>query len=94
MKTVCRCLTLLVLIVLGAAFMVMGNVVTPKLMASSLNLSTLLVLVAMIFWGLLWGPWGIILAVPLTATLKTIFENIEVLRPLSLLMRERIGDGE
>ena len=85
---------LLVLLILGAAFTVMGNVVTPKLMASSLNLSTLLVLVAMIFWGLLWGPWGIILAVPLTATLKTIFENIEVLRPLSLLMRERIDAGE
>ena len=65
---------------------VMGNVVDPRLMAFSLNLSPLLVLVSLIFWGWLWGIVGMILAVPLTATIKIIFENIEPLRPIAVLM--------
>lgn len=65
---------------------VMGNVVDPKLMAFSLNLSPLLVLISLLFWGWLWGIVGIVLAVPLTSTVKIIFENIDSLRPLAVLM--------
>jgi len=66
--------------------MVMGNFVDPRLMAFSLNLSPLLVIVSLIFWGWLWGIAGMILAVPLTATLKIFFENIESLHPIAVLM--------
>ena len=66
--------------------MVMGNIVDPRLMAFSLNLSPVLVLVSLIFWGWLWGIVGMILAVPLTATIKIFFENIEGLRPVAVLM--------
>ncbi len=66
--------------------MIMGNVVDPRLMAFSLNLSPLLVIVSLIFWGWLWGVTGMILAVPLTATLKIFFENIETLHPIAVLM--------
>ncbi|MEN8194742.1 MAG: AI-2E family transporter [Bacteroidota bacterium] len=77
---------LLVIVFLLIIFMVMGNLVQPKMMASSLDLSVLLILVALIFWGIVWGPWGMILAIPLTTTIKIIFENIGVLKPLSILM--------
>ena len=66
--------------------MIMGNVVDPRLMAFSLNLSPLLVIVSLIFWGWLWGIAGMILAVPLTATIKIFFENIDSLRPIAVLM--------
>ena len=66
--------------------MVMGNVVDPRLMAFSLNLSPVLVIVSLIFWGWLWGVAGMILAVPLTATIKIFFENIDGLRPIAVLM--------
>jgi AI-2 transport protein TqsA len=45
-----------------------------------------LVLLSLIFWGWLWGAWGMILAVPITSTLKIVFENVEALQPLSVLM--------
>ncbi len=77
---------ILALIFMQVVQTVMGNVVDPKLMAFSLNLSPLLVLVSLIFWGWLWGIVGMILAVPLTATIKIIFENIEPLRPVAVLM--------
>lgn len=73
---------------------VMGNVVDPKLMAFSLNLSPLLVLVSLIFWGWLWGITGMILAVPLTAIIKIFFENIEPLRPVAVLMGGAITSKE
>lgn len=65
---------------------VMGNVIEPKLMAEKLNLSAILILISLIFWGWLWGIWGMLLSVPLTATIKIVFENIEPLRFLSVLM--------
>ncbi len=73
---------------------VMGNVVDPRLMAFSLNLSPLLVIVSLIFWGWLWGVVGMILAVPLTATIKIFFENIDSLRPIAVLMGSVNGTSE
>ncbi|TDI70615.1 MAG: AI-2E family transporter [Bacteroidetes bacterium] len=77
---------MLVLILLGGIQMLMGNVIEPRIMAFSLNLSPLLILVSLIFWGWLWGVLGMMLAVPLTATIKIITENLEPLKPLSVLM--------
>jgi predicted PurR-regulated permease PerM len=68
----------------------MGNVVEPKLMEFSLNLSPLLVLVSLFFWGWIWGVWGMILAVPMMSTVKIIFENIESLQPIAVLMSSKV----
>lgn len=80
---------LLVLVLLGGVQMLMGNAIEPRLMAFSLNLSALIVLVSLIFWGWLWGILGMVLAVPLTATVKIIFENVTDLKPFAILMSGR-----
>ncbi len=80
------------IVVLGLLTLVqigMGNVVEPKIMGFSLNMSALVILLSLIFWGWLWGFWGMVLAVPLTATIKIVLENIEPLRPLAILMSGR-----
>jgi len=77
---------LLVLILLSVVQTTLGNILEPKLMAFRLNLSALFVLVSLIFWGWLWGVWGMILAVPVMATVKIVFENVKSLQPLSVLM--------
>lgn len=74
------------LILLSVVHMTMGNVVEPKLMAFQLDLSPLMVLVSLIFWGWLWGAWGMILAVPIMATIKIVFENLGSFRPLAVIM--------
>lgn len=76
---------LIALLSAGLQFFI-GNVAEPRVMGESLDLSPLLVLLALIFWGWLWGPWGMVLAVPITSTLKIICENVEPLRPLATLM--------
>ena len=35
----------------------------------------------LLFWGSLWGPWGLILALPITAMMKIVFDHVERLRP-------------
>ncbi len=65
----------------------MGNLVEPRLMGRTLNLSPLMVIISLIFWGYLWGVAGMILAVPILATLTIIFENVPELRFLSVFLR-------
>lgn len=67
----------------------MGNMVEPRMMGTSLDLSPLLVLLSLIFWGWLWGPWGMVLAVPITSTIKILCENVKPLRPVAILMSEQ-----
>lgn len=77
---------LLLAIILIVSQVIIGSVLTPKIMGSSMNLSPLLILLSMVFWGWVWGPLGSILAVPITSTLFVVFENIDSLRPLAVLM--------
>ncbi len=62
------------------------NLVEPRLTGQKLNLSPLLVLLALAFWGWLWGVVGMILAVPLTVIGKIILANIEATRPVARLI--------
>jgi len=75
-------------IALGLMFIqfIMGNLLDPRIIGSSLNLSPLVVLFSLIFWGWLWGIIGMFLAVPLMVIIKITFENIDSLRFISVLM--------
>jgi len=64
----------------------LGRVVEPRLMAQSLGLSPAFVMLALVFWGWVWGALGVVLAVPLTVTVKVFLENVEDLRWLAALM--------
>lgn len=81
---------LLLLLLMTVSHSIIGNVIEPKIMGFSLDLSPLLVLVALIFWGWLWGILGMILAVPMMSILKIISENVEALHPISVLMSGKI----
>jgi predicted PurR-regulated permease PerM len=66
-----------------------NNLVEPRLTAHAVDLSPLVVLFALAFWGLCWGAVGMVLAIPLTVMVKIICENIPLTRPLARLMAER-----
>jgi predicted PurR-regulated permease PerM len=79
---------LLVLVLLVLVQFVTNNFVEPRLTAHAVDLSPLVVLVALAFWGLCWGAVGMVLAVPLTVMLKIVCENVALTRPLARLMAE------
>ena len=74
------------ILILGIQFG-MGNIIEPKLMGRSLNLSPLMVILSLIFWGWIWGIAGMLLAVPILGTITIIFENIESLKFISVFLR-------
>jgi predicted PurR-regulated permease PerM len=56
------------------------NVLYPKFLGSRLQLNPLAVTLSLLFWGWLWGAMGLVLAVPMTAAVKIVFDHIESLR--------------
>jgi predicted PurR-regulated permease PerM len=64
------------------------NVLTPRFVGRRLKLNALSVTIAMMFWGWLWGGIGLVLAVPITAALKAICDNVRSLRPYGAWMGE------
>jgi len=63
-----------------------GNIIEPAFMGKSLNMSPLVVIISLIFWGFIWGPIGMILAVPISSAIKIVCANIESLQPVSIMM--------
>ena len=57
------------------------NVLYPKVLGKRLQLNPLAVTIALLVWGWLWGAWGLILAIPITAAMKIVFDHIEALQP-------------
>ncbi|HUN89256.1 MAG TPA: AI-2E family transporter [Terriglobales bacterium] len=75
----------------GTGFLVIGatvlglhlfslNVLYPKFLGSRLQLNPLAVTIALLFWGWIWGAMGLVLAIPMTAGMKIIFDHLESLR--------------
>ncbi|HSJ09379.1 MAG TPA: AI-2E family transporter, partial [Longimicrobiales bacterium] len=63
-----------------------GNIIEPAVMGKRLDVSPLVVLLSLLFWGWVWGPIGMLLSLPLTMVLKTLFENSTSLAWVAVLM--------
>ncbi|MCU0275718.1 MAG: AI-2E family transporter [Acidobacteria bacterium] len=78
------------LVLVCASLMVMqfvtGNVVEPMIMGRRMNLSPIIILLSLIFWGWLWGVVGMFLAVPVTSAIKIVLESIPALVPVAAAM--------
>ncbi len=77
---------LVVLLGTGVVQFSIGNFLDPALTGRSLNLSTLMVILALTFWAGVWGIIGAFLSVPLTVCLLIVMSNIRATRPIAILM--------
>ncbi len=53
----------------------LGNFIEPTLLGRRFGISTVVVILSVLFWGWLWGPIGMLMAVPLTMLLKVAMDN-------------------
>ncbi len=83
---------LYVLIIVGLIQVVVGNVIEPKVMGDSLNLSALVVILSLSFWGAIWGISGMILSVPITVGIVIICAAFPQTKPIAILLSEK-GDA-
>jgi predicted PurR-regulated permease PerM len=58
------------------------NLLVPALVGRRVQLSALAVTIALLFWGWLWGAIGLILAIPITATIKVVCDHVEDWQPI------------
>jgi len=79
---------LVVFIGLTVIDQVMGNVVGSRIQGRALEISPAVLTVAVLYWGLVWGVAGALLAVPMTATILMVCDNVPALRPLALLLSD------
>jgi predicted PurR-regulated permease PerM len=63
-----------------------GNFITPMVLGRSLTLNPVIILIALAFWGWMWGISGMILAVPILATFKIFCDHIEPMAPVAEFM--------
>ncbi len=77
---------LVVVVGLGLCQVVIGNVIEPKLMGRSLNVSSLVVIVSLSVWGSIWGVTGMFLCVPITVILMIVLAEFRQTRPVAILL--------
>jgi predicted PurR-regulated permease PerM len=64
------------------------NVLYPKFLGSRLRLNPLAVTIALLVWAWLWGAIGLVLAIPITAGMKIIFDHVTPLKPVGAWLGE------
>ncbi len=79
---------LLVASVPVAAALLIGVWLQTALMGRAVGMNAVVVFVALLFWGMLWGGWGLLLAFPIMASAKIVFSQIERLKPIAVLMSD------
>ena len=67
----------------------LGNFLEPKVLGRELNLSPLVIVISVVFWGSLWGVVGAFLAVPLTASAQIVLASQERTRSIAVMLASR-----
>lgn len=86
---------LMILLLVGLIQVIVGNILEPRLMGSSMNISPLVTIVALSFWGVVWGVVGMILSVPITVIMIIVFSQFEQTKRVAILLSEKgVIDGK
>jgi predicted PurR-regulated permease PerM len=75
-------------VITTALHVISMNFLYAKVVGKRVRLNPLVVTIAMMFWGFLWGAAGLILAIPITAGIKAVCDNVESLAPVGRLLGE------
>jgi len=77
-----------VIAIFGFIQFIEGNFITPKITGSKVSLNSFASILAIILFSMLWGIPGMILALPITASLKVLFDNSEKFKPVGFVLGE------
>lgn len=75
---------------MGAIQLLVGNLIEPKLMGKTLNISPLVAIFALSFWGVLWGVTGMLISVPVTVIIVIICSHFEKTRSIAIMLSDKV----
>jgi len=73
----------IIALVLTGIHVISQNLIAPQLVGRQVRLNAVAITVALLFWGFVWGGMGLILAIPITATMRVICDHTESLKPVA-----------
>lgn len=76
----------IMMFILGSTQSIIGNFIEPKLMGGSLNISPLVALFSLAFWGAIWGIIGMIVSVPITVILIIFLAHFPKTKPIAIML--------
>jgi predicted PurR-regulated permease PerM len=76
----------MIAVVIAMLHLLALNFLYPKVVGSRVHLNPLVVTVALMFWGTLWGGIGLLLAIPITAGIKAVCDNVNSLQAFGKLL--------
>ena len=83
--------SVLLIIFLPALFhQIIGNIIEPKIFGDAFGLHPITIILSLIFWGMIWGIIGVLLAAPLTAIIRVTFERFESTKQIARLLEGKI----
>ena len=77
---------LIITAVVGSLHLIAMNLLYPLLVGSRVHLNPLAVTVALMFWGSLWGAIGLVFAIPITAGVKAVLDNVPEMQAYGRLL--------
>jgi predicted PurR-regulated permease PerM len=69
--------------------LITNNIAEPLLFGHSAGVSTVALLISVTFWTWVWGPMGLVLAVPLTVVMAVLGDQVPALQPLGILLGDK-----
>ena len=79
----------LALLVAGASMAiatVVGTFVTTWMTGRIVKMNAAAVFISLLFWGWLWGVWGMLLSIPIIVIIKVVSQHVEQLQPVAELL--------
>ncbi len=78
-----------IFLTIGFIQAIVNNILETKLMSNSMNVSPLVTIFALVFWGAIWGLTGMFLSVPITVILVLVFAHFPATRSVAILLSEK-----
>ena len=80
----------LIIILPTIVHIIFGYIIEPKFFGKTFNLHPVTIIIALLSWGMIWGITGLLLAAPLTAIIRILFEQSDTTKPIALLLSGKL----
>lgn len=78
----------IILAAVGTIQLIVGNVIEPRVMGKSLNVSPLITIIGLAVWGKIWGITGMVLSVPITVMMIIVLSQFKSTKKIAILLTE------